>query len=299
MKKALKIVLIIVTVLVLIVVGTFAFSFIRYKYFRREYEGEVISFNALDKIKENSENFDPANYGLTLAWSDDFDGTELDPTKWECCPEWERGDVGARWDDDMVELDGKGNLILKVGLDENNKKVSGAVRTKTKDYRVLFEQARGYFEIRTTLQSIPGYWSAFWVIGDNKTQPGNGASDGAEIDIFESFDMTGGRINHALHWDGVGETTKSLGGHTVNKNLYDGEYHTFGLLWADDGYFYFVDGQLSYSIDATWANFPGSSADPSYIKISNEIGTWAGYMLNSYLPDQIKVDYVKVYSLPK
>lgn len=294
MKKALKILLIIIIIFVLLFVGTFAFNFIKFKIF--SYEGEVISFSVLDKIEENRENFDPTNLGLKLAWSDDFEGTELDPKKWECCPEWERADVGARWDDDMVELDGKGNLLLKVGLDEDNEIISGAVRTKTKDYRVLFEQARGYFEIRTTLQSVPGYWSAFWVIGDNKTNPGNGASDGAEIDIFESFDLNGGRINHALHWDGLGETTKSLGGHTVNKGLYDGEYHTFGLLWADDGYFFYVDGQLSYSIDATADDFPGSSADPSYIKISNEVGTWAGYMSKSDLPDQIKVDYVKVYS---
>ena len=115
MKKAVKILLIIVIVLVLVFVGTFAFNFIKYKYFRRSYEGEVISFNALDKINENSENFDPANYGLTLAWSDDFDGDKLDPKKWECCPEWERGDVGARWDDDMVELDGKGKSEIDTG----------------------------------------------------------------------------------------------------------------------------------------------------------------------------------------
>lgn len=294
MKKAVKILLIIVIVLVLVFVGTFAFIFIKQKFFA--YEGEVISFHVLGKIEENRENFDPTNLGLKLVWSDNFEGTELDSAKWECCPEWERGDVGGRWDDDMVELDGKGNLLLKVGLDEDNEIISGAVRTKTKDYRVLFEQARGYFEIRTTLQSVPGYWAAFWVIGDNKTNPGNGAFDGAEIDIFESFDLNGGTINHALHWDGLGETTKSLGGHTVNKGLYDGEYHTFGLLWADDGYFFYVDGQLSYSIDASTDDFPGSSIDPSYIKISNEVGTWAGHMSKSDLPDQIKVDYVKVYS---
>ena len=294
MKKALKILLSIVLVLVLLFVANVAFLFVKYKIL--PYKGEVISFSVLDKIEENSENFDPANLGLKLVWSDDFDGTELDPKKWECCPEWERGDVGARWDDDMVELDGKGNLLLKVGLDENDEIISGAVRTNRKDYRVLFEQARGYFEIRTTLQSVPGYWSAFWLLGENKAQPGNGASDGAEIDIFESYDFMGGTINHALHWDGNGEATKSLGGHTVNKDLYDGEYHTFGLLWADDGYFYYIDGKLCYSIDATSEDFPGSSADPSYIKISNEVGTWAGYLLKSDLPDQIKVDYVKVYS---
>ncbi len=294
MKKALKIILIIVIVLVLVFVGTFAFNFV--KYVILPYKGEVISFSVLDKIEENRKNFDPSNLGLKLVWSDDFEGTKLDSSKWECCPEWKRGNLGARWDDDMVELDGKGNLILKVGLDEDNKLVSGAVRTKTKDYRVLFEQARGYFEIRTTLQSVPGYWAAFWVIGDNKTKPGNGASDGAEIDIFESFDLKGSTINHAVHWDGLGATTKSLGGHTVNKRLYDGEYHTFGLLWADDGYFFYVDGQLSFSIDASKDNFPGSSADPSYIKISTEVGTWAGHISKAHLPDQIKVDYVKVYS---
>ena len=296
MKKALIIGLIILLVLVLVVVATFAAGYIRYLKRPKSYKGEVVSLTVGDKINDIRENFDPADLGLTLAWSDDFEGDKLDPTKWEPCPNYERSDGGAKWEDEMVELDGKGNLILKVGLNKEGKIASSGVRTMSKDHRtVLFEQAKGYFEIRTTLQNVPGYWSAFWLMSGAVNNIGNGASDGAEIDIFESFDLKGGRINHAIHWDGYGEEGRGLGRESTHPEVYDGKFHTFGLLWADDGYFFYIDGNLVESIDTSWANFPGSCQEPSYLKITTEVGTWAGYMLKSYLPDQIKVDYVKVY----
>ena len=292
MKKMLKIIFIVIVALVVLFVGNFAFRII----FRKpSYKGEVVDLKVGDRIKDLRENFDPADLGLTLAWSDEFEGDKLDSTKWEPCPNYERADGGAKWEDEMVELDGKGNLILKVGLNKDGKIASSGVRTMTKDYRVLFEQAKGYFEIRTTLQNVPGYWAAFWLMSESVSNVGNGATDGAEIDIFESFDLKGGRINHALHWDGYGEDGRGLGEESVHPEVYDGNYHTFGLLWADDGYFFYIDGNLVKSIDNSWANFPGSCQAPSYIKITTEVGTWAGYILKANLPDQIKVDYVRVY----
>ncbi len=239
--------------------------------------------------------FDPVAEGMTLAWSDDFDGTKLDSSKWEPCPEYNRGDVGSKWDDDMVSLDGKGNLVLKVGI-KDGQVVSGAVRTMNKRYRPLFEQAHGYFEIRTKLQSIPGFWGAFWLMSRDQSKVGNGAVDGAEIDIFESFDYYGGRINYAVHWDGYEADHKSIGGETTNKSLYDGQYHTFGLLWNDDGYFFYVDGKRTYKMDKNTYNYPGSCQTPCYLKISTEVGTWAGTINKNQLPtDGLVVDYVKVY----
>ena len=291
MKKVIKIIFIVIVALAVIVAGSFAYKIL----FRRAYKGEVVALKVGDKIDDIRENFDPADLGLTLAWSDEFEGTKLDTSKWAPCPNYERADGGAKWEDEMVELDGKGNLLLKVGLNKDGKIASSGVRTMTKDYRVLFEQAKGYFEIRTTLQRIPGYWSAFWLLGDGVNSIGNGAVDGAEIDIFESFDMKGGQVNHALHWDGYGPEGDGTGEVSVNRNLYDGGFHTFGLLWADDGYFFYIDGNLVATIDESHPEYPGACQDPCYLKITTEVGTWAGYMLKANLPDHIKVDYVRVY----
>ena len=53
----------------------------------------------------------------------------------------------------MSYLDGKGNLIIGMSYDkENDRFLSGAVRSRGK-----FEQAYGYFEIRCTVNNVPGY----------------------------------------------------------------------------------------------------------------------------------------------
>ena len=246
-----------------------------------------------EKMPENSDiELDGKKYQLTFY--DDFEGEELDKSKWDHCPEYERSDYGGKWQDDMAVLDGKGNLLIKVDT-RNGVPVSGAVRTRSKRERDLFAQAQGYFEIKCKLQSATGCWGAFWLMCNGVSSVGNKATDGAEIDIFESYDVNGGNINHAIHYDGYGEYHQSVGCTTTNKNLYDGNYHTFALLWNDDGYYFYTDGEMVNKIDKSQANFPGSSTVPSYLKITAEFGSWGGYISKATLPDALVVDYVKVY----
>ena len=68
-------------------------------------------------VPEDFLEFDGERYKLTFF--DGFDGTKLDTTKWERCPEWNRQDLGGKWDDDRAYLDGKGNLVLEAKRDAN------------------------------------------------------------------------------------------------------------------------------------------------------------------------------------
>ncbi len=48
----------------------------------------------------------------------------------------------------------------------------------------------------------------------------------------------------------------------------------------------------------TWrTNAGGVCQVPEYIKLSDEIGNWAGDIKNAELPDKFLVDYVRVYDL--
>ncbi|MBP5618616.1 MAG: family 16 glycosylhydrolase, partial [Clostridia bacterium] len=148
-----------------------------------------------------------------LTFKDEFDGTSLNSTYWYCCPEGPRQDVGGRWADSMVSVH-DGCLYLGAAIDSNGTPISGAVRTMNKWYQVKWSQCKGYFECRAKLQSAPGFWGAFWLMsnqnmGNNNNT--NGAKDGAEIDIMESFSVTQGGVNHAIHWDGYGDNHKSTG----------------------------------------------------------------------------------------
>ncbi len=230
-----------------------------------------------------------AKYELTFF--DDFLGTELDSTKWSRSKEQKRQDVNGWWDDDCSYLDGNGNLILTAEADpeEDGKYLAGAIWSRDK-----FEQVRGYFECRVKLQLAPGFWSAFWLYTSEQKNLGEGAKNGAEIDIFESCKVSSGSINHAIHWDGYKEH-HSIASKSVITACYDWQYHTFSLLWTENEYIWYIDGEESWRLSEGDANFPGSCEKPCFLWLSNEFGTWAGAADNNKLPDKVAYDYVKVY----
>ncbi len=226
---------------------------------------------------------------------DEFEGNELDSTKWEKCPEQKRQDGASKWDDDYTTLDGQGHLILTGDVEEDGKFHCGAVRTRTKDYsRDLFNQKYGYFEISAKLQTKQKFWSAFWLMPDQIDRGIDGGADGTEIDIFEAFDPANKKINHAIHWDGYGSRHKSIG-ESKTKDVYDGQYHTFALEWTEDYYRFFIDGKKSYTIYSSSVDIAEYA---NYLKISLETAStyWVfGPPAKEDLPDGISVDYVKVY----
>lgn len=232
--------------------------------------------------------FDGKTY--SLVFEDDFNGTELDKTKWERCPEYKRQDRNNYWDNSMSYLDGEGNLILETSYDaENDRVLSGAVRT-----RGIFEQAYGYFEIRCTVNTVPGYWTAFWLMGDSVSDETLGGRNGTEIDIMETPYFNTKEVQNTLNWDGYGSAHESSGNIT-NADVYDGEYHTFSLLWTEKEYVFYIDGEESWRTDATEAL--GTCEVPLYLKVSAETGSWVGDPpVPSDLPDKMKIDYVRVYS---
>jgi len=120
---------------------------------------------------------------------------------------------------------------------------------------------------------------------------GNEGRDGTEIDIMEKAWSAEDRINHALHWDGYGEYHKSEGKEVVIPGLSQG-FHTFGLLWQPEEYVFYVDGEETWRTSAG-----GVSQVPAYIKLTDEVGKWAGEIQNAELPDYFYVDYVRVYDL--
>lgn len=224
---------------------------------------------------------------------DDFNDDQLSKY-WQICDNYPRQKNYCIWDADMTSLDGNGNLVLSCDYDENGKLLTGAVRTKNKFY-----QKYGYYEIRVKLQSVGGFWSAFWLMPDRIDEGITGGGDGTEIDVFEAFDIKNKKINHAIHYDGYGDKHTAVGTAVTASDVYDGQYHTFSLDWNEDEYTFYIDGNKTYSIKKGQLdknNNPVSiSYIPSYLKISLESGEWTGLPDAEEVPDCILVDYVKVY----
>jgi beta-glucanase (GH16 family) len=217
-----------------------------------------------------------------LVWRDEFNGDEIDTSKWEMPNNERRGHL---WRADKAYLDGEGHLVMetsKVG----DRFASPCLRTRGK-----YEKAFGFFIARCKLQKEQGHWSAFWLYNTSVGKVGNEGRDGTEIDIME-WPWRDGSVNHALHWDGYGEHHKSAGHKSKNPQLVDGEFHSFALWWSSEEYVFYIDGKEVWRTNAG-----GVCQVPLYIKLSVEIGDWAGDITKANLPDYFIVDYVRVYDV--
>jgi beta-glucanase (GH16 family) len=224
----------------------------------------------------------PQGQTWKLVFDDEFDGTALDTSKWEIPEEYARRD--GWWSPKAISLDGKGNLVISA-LKEGDRYLDGCVRTRGK-----FEHAFGYYVARVRLQKQPGHWSAFWLYNSCVGKVGDEGRDGTEIDIYEK-PWLDDRINCALHWDGYGKDHKSEGKVVTVPGVMEG-YHTFSLWWKPDEYVFYVDG------NETWRTKAGGVCQvPLYVKLSDEIGKWAGNIADAQLPDAFLVDYVRVYDV--
>lgn len=254
---------------------------------------KTVSAEEPETVEEDIPQPEPAEESAPeLLFEDNFDGTSLDTSKWELCPEWERQGGMSFWDNDMVSLNGDGQLILHAEWDEDAGRVNaGAVRTEG-----MFSAAYGYYEASIRFPYAPGVWGAFWMMCGNVGSEANGSVDGVEIDIIESIGNERGVSNSALHWDGYGNAHKSVGSGEFKYDIYDGEFHTFGLERTEEAYIFYVDGKQSWKVTADkCAPCPADG----YLKLTLESAEWAGGgkpACIKALPVQMEVDYVRVYS---
>lgn len=177
-----------------------------------------------------------------LAWSDEFNGSRLDTSKWR--PNWLGGSDSAVtppvnslelscYDPGHVRVSGG---LLHLTADTNTpsgcrtrngsaRYASGLVQTNGR-YNFTY----GYVEARI---NIPGTcsrgenWPAFWTNGQSWPRDG-------EIDIME---VLGGSATWHYHWGGG-----SAGGRGDHLSCESG-WHTFGVLWEPGRLTFYYDGR--------------------------------------------------------
>jgi len=239
----------------------------------------------LPKAARAAQFLPPAPEGdrWVLVWHDEFDGDTIDESQWEIIGDRRRRD--GWWVKSDSYLDGQGRLVLRTRR-QGDRFTSGAMRTQDK-----FAHRFGYWECRCKFPSEVGHWPAFWLFSrPGVTKVGDGGRDGTEIDIMEK-PFRDARTNHALHWDGYGKHHRSAAKHFEFPGLMKG-WHTFGLHWEPDEYVFYIDGKETWRTKAG-----GVSQVPAFVKLTEEIGPWAGDIKKATLPDHFLVDYVRVFDL--
>ena len=268
------------------------------------------------KVDGHASSFLPEGKKWKLVWADEFDGTELDMTKWDyrLCM---MGKRHKTWGNEGVKLDGCGNAVFTV-YEKDGEICSDQLQTgynfmdavsesKSAFHDTLhwpigkLQQSKylkkfGYFECRCKLQKKPGWWSAFWMQSPIIGATLDPATSGTEIDIMESF-KPGTCIQHMTHSCGYGVDRVSVGAGQGRTDLSLDEYHTFACLWDETGYTYYIDGEMD---GHTGTDRIGVSQIPGFILISTEVN---GYRMDgkpteearAAVGDTFTVDYVRVF----
>ncbi len=223
----------------------------------------------------------------SLLWNDEFDGVEMDTSKWDFRATGTQRGFGLVSEENTY-LDGEGNLVIEVTKEGEVHKI-GQIGTQDK-----FLTQYGYFECRAKMNEELGPHVAFWLQSPTMgKEDDNPKVNGTEIDIFEYHTNKGTNIvYHNLHWNGYGQYHKHEGTELAIDGLETG-FHTFGLEWTEDEYIFYVDGK------ETWRTTEAVSNRTEYIILSAELTGWGGDFANSQFPDKVSFDYVRVYKKEK
>ena len=191
--------------------------------------------------------------GYKLVWQDLFDGTSLNPDRWNIEVNGEGGGNNelqyytARLDNVRVGDDGEGNgcLILTAKKEVYNGKqcTSGRITTKNK---IAFKHGKIEAAIKLP-QTANGLWPAFWMMGNDFDQVGWPRC--GETDIMEFGNATGiangtqdRYFNGACHWGTAWNDHRQHANAITNSySLQDGEFHIYTCIWDQDKVAMYVD----------------------------------------------------------
>lgn len=249
-----------------------------------------------------------------LVFADDFNGTQLDTTKWNRIDyvNWNVADwrkFQSR-DEELVTINGDGTVSLwgKYGDYTSQSDPTGAAPTYAcggifTDKTFNFQY--GYVEVRAKFDCAQGAWPAIWMMPtDGTSWPTNG-----EIDILEHLNYEG--IAHqTLHFNNAAGNATTLG--TVNAqggstawytSVEDKlDFHTYGVEWTPESMSFLMDGKKTLTVAAQDANpnWPfNKENNPYYLLLDMQLGgNWVGSVGDLGDGVAMTLDYVHVYSTP-
>ncbi len=235
--------------------------------------------------------------GWKLVWSDEFEGTSLDTSKWDII-DWTTPHNNERqaYHPDQITVSG-GNLVLTaVDIPYGGKAYrSGKVESKwTKQY--------GRWEVRAKLPKTQGTWPAIWLLPDGRQYPW---PTQGEIDIMENRGDKPTRITSAFHWGPSPRKRKFLSEKreiSRSDRLVDFAegFHTYAVEWDAQELRFFVDEVQFFTInDSDTDGFLSSQSAPAEVLLNVAVGgDYVGDAQpdeTSVWPQQMLVDYVRVY----
>ncbi len=235
-----------------------------------------------------------------LVWSDEFDGPDIDTSKWSHEINGSGGGNNElqyytdRATNSFIE---NGNLVIQA-LDETFTGSDG-----TRDYtsaRLVtqgkFERTYGRMEARIKIPRGQGIWPAFWMLGNNIGSVGWPTC--GEIDIMENIGSEPRTTHGTIHGPGYSGGGGVGGSYTFTGEDAADDFRVFAVEWEPNVIRWYVDGNHYFT--ATPASLGGSTwvfDHPHFFILNVAVGgSWPGPPDGSTtFPQRMEVDYVRVY----
>lgn len=249
-----------------------------------------------------------------MVWADEFEGTDLDTSKWGK----EENNYGGGNQERQAYRTGPKYCFVQDGLlnlavyrdphttsDGKTRPYSSArIRTRKRG-----DWQYGRFEVRAKMPKGQGIWPAVWMLPTD-SEYGVWAA-GGEIDLIESRGSAVGETTGALHFGGTWPKNKYLS----HRYSFPGQdaaeaFHLYALEWNADEIKWFVDGKLCQTrrkeewFTEAARDDPNAPFDRPFHLIVNvavdgiffaNTDQKADALADDQFPQKLQIDYIRVY----
>ena len=260
---------------------------------------------ASQTVKATGYDYDESGLAYELVWADEFDQDgPPDPAKWT----YDTG--GHGWGNNELQYytrEGnawveEGCLIIEARKEQTGGRDYSSARLVSKNRG---DWLYGRFEIRAKLPRGLGTWPAIWMLPTDWVYGGWPAS--GEIDIMEHVGYDQGRLHASVHTQTFHHSIGTQKTATIQVPDISEAFHTYTLTWLPDKIEIGMDDQVYYTYrptqyvaQPTFREWPFDQRHHLLINIAFG-GNWGGArgIDAGVLPQQMLVDYVRVYQSPE
>lgn len=258
--------------------------------------------------------------GYTLVWHDEFDGSVLDPARWQLLE-------SMRGSEDTGLADESNPAVMRV---EDSQLKLSAIRDKNVDdggphyttcYSITtFDRMHfryGFLEMRAKVPFKKGAWPSFWMkSATGKLAPRATMAYMVEVGVFEVFASKTTLASNIHKWYADGAHTQFPYAERIRYSFRDStslneEYHLYGFEWTPDAMTMYVDSEPYMTFDLSRDFDAGGDMDgfhdPLFILLNNHLFTpysrWSpgeNALVDdtSAFPMDYWIDWIRLYQKP-
>ncbi len=241
-----------------------------------------------------------------LVWSDEFNGSAVDTTKWT----FETGNNNGWGNAEREYYTGRTNNMFVSGgvlhIVARQESFNGFPYTSARmKSQGLYSKKYGRIEWRAKLPQGLGFWPALWMMGTNISSVGWPAC--GEIDVLEIQGSWSNQVQGTIHYSDASNN------HLQQTKLYSlptsgdsvANFHTYAVEWATNSIKWLVDSnvvQTWTSWSSSTGPYPAPYNQPFFLLMNLAIGgnylgnpSDAAINAGTVFPGEMQIDWVRVY----